>query len=217
MKLSIIVPCHNLEKYIHNLLNSFDNQKEINWNDFDLIFVLDDCTDNTEKIIKDWLNNRLIFNHAIYKTNNHSAGLTRNVGKDNAIGDYIWFIDGDDWLYHTHVLNIIINLLKNNPSIELLHIPYKCNVPQITAERSVWQYIFKKDLINNIKFTDKIIAEDTEFLYTAFNNLQNKSHFMRIEDEPMYFYWHNRPGSVTTKYIEAHPELFQKEKNKNDN
>lgn len=100
--------------------------------------MLDDCIDKTKDTIENWLNNSAYIHNSIYVTNQHSAGLTRNIGKNHASGDYIWFIDGDDWLYHMQALYIVMGILTDNPTIEILHIPYKCNVSQITAERSVW-------------------------------------------------------------------------------
>ena len=88
MDLSVIVPCHNLENYIIPLLNSL-NEQELDQYTIELIFVCDSCTDNTKKIIESYpFDNPNIVKISIYEVNFHSCGLTRNVGLENAKGEY---------------------------------------------------------------------------------------------------------------------------------
>ena len=89
-KISIIVPVYNEEKNIKKCLNSILLQS----GDFEVIVVNDGSKDNSEKIIKEIKDNRLKY---FYKKN---SGLsdTRNFGIKQAKGDYLMFVDGDDWI-----------------------------------------------------------------------------------------------------------------------
>jgi len=91
-KISIITPVFNCEKYIDETVLSVVNQNFLDWE----MLIVDDCsTDNTLSILKGWSEKdpriRLIQN----KTNK-GPGPTRNQGVDNALGEYIAYLDGDD-------------------------------------------------------------------------------------------------------------------------
>ena len=83
-KLSIIIPCHNTGKYITRLLDSLSSQE---WNfrsKRELIFVLDNCSDNTEELIKQYNLSSKGYEVQIIPANVNSAGLSRNIGLDNS-------------------------------------------------------------------------------------------------------------------------------------
>jgi glycosyltransferase involved in cell wall biosynthesis len=86
--LSIIIPVYNREKMITKALDSIPNLNSIE------VIVVDDCsTDNTYKILKEYKKIDLL----IFKTkSNLGPGAARNIGIDEATGDYITFLDSDD-------------------------------------------------------------------------------------------------------------------------
>lgn len=94
MDLSIIIPCHNLEGYIKPLLLSFNALNLANI-ETEFIFVLDACTDNTAEEIRKYM---IDFNYKIIYCDYHKCGLARNIGFEASSGQYIWFVDGDDWI-----------------------------------------------------------------------------------------------------------------------
>lgn len=109
---SIIVPCYNQAQYLDEALESVFNQTYDNW---ECIIVNDGSPDNTEEVAKKWLekDRRFIY---LYKEN---GGLSsaRNLGLENANGDYIQFLDSDDYLASDKIsksLNLIQNFSSNN-------------------------------------------------------------------------------------------------------
>ena len=95
-KLSIIVPVYNVEKYLDKCLDSILNST---YKDFELIVINDGTKDNSEQIITKYLENEEYKDKIIYISKENS-GLsdTRNLGMSKATGDYIAFVDSDDYI-----------------------------------------------------------------------------------------------------------------------
>lgn len=94
-KLSIIIPVYNVEKYIKHCLDSIKSQT---MKDFEIIIVNDGATDNSEKIIKEYQKNNPDLEIKYFKKENGGLASARNYGVKHAEGDYISFIDPDDYL-----------------------------------------------------------------------------------------------------------------------
>ena len=94
VKLSLILPCYNVERYIADCLDSIYAQGLLE-SEFEVICVNDCSTDGTRNIILEYSkihDNLFLIDH----TQNLTAGGARNTGIDNAKGEYIWFVDPDD-------------------------------------------------------------------------------------------------------------------------
>ena len=93
LKLSIVIPIYNAEKYLEECISSIINQDYPN---FEIILINDGSTDSSENICMKFMNSdsRVFYQ----KTENHGASHARNIGIELATGDYIWFIDADDWI-----------------------------------------------------------------------------------------------------------------------
>lgn len=116
-KISVIVPVYNTEKYLEKCISSIIKQQV---DDYEVIFVNDGSTDNSEEILKKYENINLKKFRYYYKEN---GGLSdaRNFGVKQATGDYICFIDSDDYIDE----NLFENLEKYiNEYVDL--IKYKC-------------------------------------------------------------------------------------------
>lgn len=94
-KLSIIIPVYNVESYIKHCLDSIKAQT---MNDFEIIIVNDGATDNSETIIKEYQKNNPALIIKYFKKENGGLASARNYGVKYAEGDYISFIDPDDYL-----------------------------------------------------------------------------------------------------------------------
>ncbi|WP_407415907.1 glycosyltransferase family 2 protein [Methanobrevibacter sp.] len=93
VKISVIVPCYNVEEYLEECLDSIINQT---LEDIEIICIDDGSTDNTPEILKSYANkdNRI----KLILQPNSGLSASRNVGLDNSCGEYICFIDSDDYL-----------------------------------------------------------------------------------------------------------------------
>ena len=120
---SIIIPCYNASAYIAEAINSVLSQT---YKCIEIIVVNDGSTDNSEKIIKTFNNS------VIYKCqNNQGVAAARNTGYRSSKGEYICFLDADDWFYPENI-DKKINYLKTNPEIGLVH-----SIVEITDENLV--------------------------------------------------------------------------------
>ncbi|WP_117882559.1 glycosyltransferase [Aureibaculum luteum] len=108
MKLSFIIPLYNAEKYIEQCLSSIHNQSMI-LNDYEVIVIDDGSSDNgilkARKIAKEYSN------MVVYHQENKGVSATRNRGIDLAKGDYIWFIDSDDYII-SDTANILLSIAE---------------------------------------------------------------------------------------------------------
>ena len=190
MDLSVIVPCHNLENYIHNLPNSLNDQNLYS-SEVELIFVCDGCTDNTIQIIRDYPFKYDFAAIRIYQTNFCKCGLARNVGLENARGKYIWFMDGDDWLRDDDAIEKIIEILDYTKQ-PIIRFDYEApGFRAKTIDAMVWQYVYSKDFIGDLRFKDIQPHEDREFMYEILKKVDNVLYF----DESLYHYNYMREGS----------------------
>lgn len=194
MDLSFIIPCHDLENYIKPLLLSFH---AINLEDLEteFIFVLDACSDKTEEVIKNYM---FDLNYKIIHCNYHKCGLARNVGFEASSGEYIWFIDGDDWLIWPNTARDCINAMREN-DLDIIKIKFVSNLFNREYFSMVWQYMFKRELIADTKFIDIQPCEDDEFMKLIFKKLEGKN--MYIYQFPSYYYNYMRPNSNMYQYI----------------
>ena len=149
MDISIIVPCHNLENYIKPLLLSFHILDLTNIKT-EFIFVLDACTDRTDEVIKKYMSD---LNYKIIYCEYHKCGLARNIGFEAANGEYIWFLDGDDWIIWPNVIQDCLSTLKEQ-NLNIIQLKFVSNLFNREYFSMVWQYMFKKDFISDIKFID---------------------------------------------------------------
>ena len=92
MKLSVIVPMYNSEKYIERCINSIINQE---MKDIEIILINDGSVDKTKNIVGKYVNKHKNIK-LINKEKNEGLSAARNTGIKNATGEYIVFIDSDD-------------------------------------------------------------------------------------------------------------------------
>lgn len=100
--LSIIIPIYNVEKYLERCLNSIATQT---FKDFEVILVNDGSTDQSKFICEGFCEKDSRFK--LINQINKGAGAARNNGIQNALGDYICFIDSDDWIEADYLEKII--------------------------------------------------------------------------------------------------------------
>ena len=213
IKLSIIIPIYNVEKYIEKCLLSCINQ-DIPSSDYEIIVINDGSKDNSLAIVNEIA---IQYNNIIIDSQeNKGQSTTRNKGLSLAKGEYIWFVDSDDWIAENCLSEIITILYKNNLEALLLswakatnndrtrhafraELEGKIFTGKDLLKMNQWEHgnpftIYKKDFLlkNNLSFINGILHEDTEFTPRAYYLLKKIS----IWDAIVYYYRYN-PESTT--------------------
>lgn len=224
--ISVIVPVYNIEKYLPRCIDSILDQTYKNW---EAIFINDGSTDNSLKVLEEYKkrDERI----KIIDKKNAGSGAARNDGIENSKGEYIAFLDSDDWYEQNFLEKLYNNLTENNSdvamcnpkmtydnkeknskintyffkNIELYKTPKE--ILGILAMPVVWNKLYKKDIIvnNKIKFPNYSFCEDVEFLYKTFLYVNKVS---KIEDG-LYNYY-QREDSATKKIKEEAIEQVYK-------
>lgn len=205
-KISIIIPTYNSSKYIKECLDSINIQ---NYDNYEVIIVDDGSIDGTVDIINEYvsLNNRF----KLFIKENGGVSSARNYGLTKVTGDYILFVDSDDYLNDENVLDLLINNIKGFDVIrfnnyfnnnEITHInslnlkdEYDNSVDFINDTLTnnkayswyLWQYLYKKELWNDIRFPEGKIFEDTSTIYKVLL----KSNNIKVINEGLYVYRYN--------------------------
>lgn len=175
MKLSIIVPVYNVEKYIIKCITSLLDQ---NFDDYEVIVVNDGTEDNSIELIEsNFKDDRL----SIINQQNSGLSCARNLGLKVSKGEYVWFVDSDDWIAAQSLSKIAAKLCD----CDILFFSRICSVYEeslFTVVNSydrtalkifrgssvpfcVPYYIFRKGFLkhNNLSFEPKIFHEDNLF------------------------------------------------------
>lgn len=177
-KFSLIVPVYNTEKYIEKCLNSILNQS---YKNYEIIVINDGSTDNSEKILEQYKTNKKI---KIIKQKNKGLSDARNEGLNHISGDYILFIDSDDYIepklletlnnniededlirFQTQTVNDNYEIIEKYPEQEFKKLNGKDAFKILTTFNYVenaWLYAYKKDYFikSKYKFMSGMIHED---------------------------------------------------------
>ena len=173
-KFSIIIPVYNVEKYLEKCLDSIKNQT---YKDYEVIIVNDGTKDNSMDIAKK-------YDFKIINQKNQGLSAARNTGVKNATGDYLLFVDSDDYL-EKDLLKELNKSLKNNPDLvrfqikEVYEDGKEINYPEEEFQNksgveafsiiskyhfveNAWAYLYKKTFYekNKFKFKEGTIHED---------------------------------------------------------
>lgn len=191
---SVIMPAHNAEKHIHRALDSIAAQS---FRDFELIVVCDACEDHTALEVQKYRGK--IPDIRIIPTNYGLDGMARNAGIDDARGEWILFIDDDDWFLHEYVFQLIADSVKNTEYIDLMlfgfiwkGMGYIDNRPQ-GCSIAVWSKCWKHSFIGDTRFPDTPYWSDKGFM----ERIIAKHPKVTWWGMPMYYYNYLRPGSIS--------------------
>ena len=143
--LSVIIPVYNLERFLAPMLDTLKAQKLGDYQ-VEIIFVLNNCTDHSEDVIRASGLDCQIISCSI-----QGCGPARNAAMDIARGRWIWFMDGDDWLMADTSIKDALDLCTAE-NLELLRIPYASNRFDYQYFSMVWQYVMRRDYIDEFRF-----------------------------------------------------------------
>ena len=107
--ISVIIPVYNNEKYIARCLDSLIAQT---YSDFEALVINDGSKDNSGRVIQEYVGHDRRFRY--FEQRNQGVSVARNKGLDNAKGDYILFLDGDDWLDADVLDHLLTAMEKDN-------------------------------------------------------------------------------------------------------
>lgn len=205
--ISIIVPVYKVEPYLRRCLDSIVNQT---YSNLEIILVNDGSPDGCPQICDEYaaLDNRII---VIHKEN---GGLSdaRNAGLDICKGEYISFVDSDDWVEQSYIETLlhiledskadisIGNFTKSQSSYTYILKDFDRNYSILEPSQAIknlwdknldatfvtaWGKLFKRELYNNVRFPKGRIHEDEYTSYKLFYN-SNRVVFL---DAPLYVYF----------------------------
>ena len=164
-KLSIIISCRNEEKYIKKLLDSLSEQTWTMNCKREVLFTIDQSTDNTETIISEWIDNNNKYECKVFHTDCGSLSTARNVALDNATGEYIWFMDARDWLECDNALDTVFDCM-HSCARNVLEFKNAVNCDKLphNTDSHVWGAIYSKDIIGDTRF----LGSDALFVKTIY-------------------------------------------------
>ena len=127
-KISVIIPVYNTEKYIEKCLNSVKNQT---MKDLEIIIVNDGSKDNSDNIIKKYIQNNSELNILYYKKENGGLSDARNYGISKATGKYIMLLDSDDYISETLFESLVPYINKDIDIIKYKMITVDNNLKEL--------------------------------------------------------------------------------------
>ena len=220
MTLSIVIPCYKVESYLDKCL---DSVCQYYTDEIEIILVDDGSPDNTPHLCDQWAekDKRIKVIHQ----KNGGLSVARNAGLDASSGDYIWFIDSDDWIADNAV-EFVISHINSYPEVEVFITPLtwtyedsRKNWTDIIIEEDTVmtgrQYISKhyyaigaspRNIINRkiltsakIRFYPGIVHEDGLFGHLLYNHAKR----VMVLKDSIYYYWQRESSIMHTKSIRS--------------
>lgn len=208
ISLSIIIPVYNIKKELKRCLDSIVSQDT---SQCEIILVNDGSTDGSDKLCDYY--NGIYDNLTVLHQSNGGLSHARNEGLRIAQGEYIWFVDGDDYL-DKDAINIILNRINSNSEIYIINhyniiqekkIEYNIKYPDNIVSKGIeylklncaiqaWVSICKRNFLinNNLFFVRNLYHEDFEFSIRLYSLATKVEHI----NYPLYNYINDRVGSI---------------------
>ena len=193
-RFSVIIPAHNAGAYIRKGLDSIRAQS---YKDYELIVVCDACSDDTEAIAREYTDK-------VYPVPFGNEGMARNHGLDQATGDWILWMDDDDWWLHEYAFEQLSEQVPD--AIDVLAFSFIFQHRGYASPRgnrgnrwiAVWSKCWRRSFIGNTRFGTEHLSD------VSWNNrMMAKNPRIRDWDMPLYYYNYLRPGSQSWKIKEG--------------
>lgn len=207
---SVIVPVYKVEAYLDRCLKSIVRQT---FKNLQIILVDDGSPDTCPQKCDKWakIDSRVTVLHK----KNEGSSSARNYGLRAAKGEYICFVDSDDWVAENYVEKLWFNLrhyeadvaycdfLFVSKPVSISQPPEKiavCGEEQLmrlffrvddgSSSYAVWRALYRRELLDGVRFIEGIITEDVPFTYEIYRKC-NKAVFT---NQKLYFYFQNHSG-----------------------
>lgn len=236
-KVSVIIPVYKVEKYLKRCLESVVNQT---YKNIEIILVNDGSPDKCGEICDAYA--RIDSRIKVIHKENGGLSSARNAALDIVSGEYIMFVDSDDWISEDSleqlyeyidadydIINFKLSFVKEN-SKELVEMHndikdgYECDLLTYIDKLFLGELnfficnkLYKKDLFNEVRFPDGRNYEDLATIY----KLYFKAKKIIVTDHTLYYYWLGNSNSITsnstvknmTDYLLSTKEIYEVNKN----
>ena len=192
MRFSVVIPAYNAEGHIRKALESVTSQT---FKDYELIVVCDCCEDKTEEIAKE-------YGAVTIPIQAHNDGIARSRGIDAAKGEWILFMDDDDWWLHEFVLEQLDQKLTElGDDVDILCFSFIFKGVKYAAPRgnrgrlwiATWNKCWRRSKIGSTRFPRVKMCSDRYF----HRDMMDKGLNIVEWDMPMYYYNYMRKDSQT--------------------
>lgn len=204
---SIIVPVYNSSKYINRCIDSVIGQR---YADIEVVIIDDGSNDDSLAVCKDIASRDSRVK--VFSQPNSGASLARNRGLDIAIGEYVMFVDSDDWI-EPEMLDGMMRVFQDNPGIQIVQTRVPGDMKdqvgdqvlngtqavKCLLEGSWWGpycKLIRRELIGDIRFPEKTISEDYLFNYQLFKDSEAIYYL-----DKCYYHRINRPDSLSKMHL----------------
>ena len=201
--ISVIVPVYNVEKYVGRCLTSIINQSYTN---LEIIVINDGSIDKSLSVCEEYAtkDNRI----KLISQENRGLSGARNTGLRNFTGEYVTFVDSDDWIHKDMIEYLYKLLIRNNCEMS------KCGNLRVSGEMFInikhkeiddviytrdefmklflsgtytacWSRLFRKDIISGYEFPEGLNCEDFIYMYEVIRRLNT----VAVNELPLYYYY----------------------------
>ena len=229
MKVSILVPIYNVEKFFSRCLESLFNQT---YQNIEYVFVNDCTPDNSMVVLHNFMEkypSRAKLVRIIENTNNCGIAIVRNTLIKNATGDYVLFVDSDDWIEEDMVEKLVDKAIQTDADVvgcdyyedypikavlckqhyPTDHIEAMKAMTLLKIKGVLWKLLIRHDLIvkNNLSFIPEIhFGEDYIFCCKLFFYAKSISNV----DEALYHYVQYNPNNYCSSNSDKRIQSFAK-------
>lgn len=218
-KVSIIIPVYNAEDYLAEAIESVLNQT---CRDFELLLVDDRSTDNSLKICEEYRakDDRItvLENYA----EKHGPGPARNIGLEHAVGEFIYFMDADDWIEPDLLEQALNRILEDGSDLVCFGSVFEYYGKQRRSEKTcafekqiwtreeiqsnmlaywkvksvtLWSHLFKHATIGSLRFVDIPLGEDDDFCSRVVTRVSSISYLNQ-----WLYHYRIRSGSISHQW-----------------
>lgn len=188
---SVVVPVFNVEPFINQCIDSILSQS---YSNLEIILIDDGSTDKSGDICDSYKDSRI----TVYHTENRGLSAARNMGIDRSHGEYVLFVDSDDWI-EPNLIELVVGKIgdadilcfgekqNNYNGFEAM-----CALINGDINKAVWNKLYRKECFESVRFPEGQVMEEVATTYKFFINSQ----IVKCSDICGYHY-RIRSGSIT--------------------
>ena len=202
LKLSIVIPVYNVEKYIGKCLDTCLDQ-DLSKDEYEIVVVDDGSPDNSSAIVEEYI--QRYRNIRLIHRKNGGLSAARNTGLKEAQGKYVWFVDSDDWI-ESNCLSCLVEQAEEKDldvlcfGLQLVYpdgrtAPYNIRyeesdkvykgedfICKVKMPAAAWVALYKREYLigNKLCFMEGILHEDQEFTPRAYSLATSISYINKV-------------------------------------